>query len=113
MNISPTSTYTAIDIGEWPNFMRYAHTIATIRMRHLPKPETWKETFDMVDEFSTIPEGTHWGLNEGVAGLWIHDLDLFLEKNKAEIQACIKEGERVLSMDEIRKCTIKEEENNE
>ena len=109
MSISPTSTYTAIDIGEWPNFMSYAHIIAGIRKRHLPKPETWKETFDMIDEFSTIPEGTHWGLNEGVAGLWIHDLELFLEENKAEIERCIEEGEHVLSMDEIRKCTIKEE----
>ena len=78
----------------------------------------------MVGEFSTIPEGTHWGLNdEGVAGLWIHDLELFLEENKAEIERCLaephhinncdEEGDHILSANGIRKCTIKEEENNE
>tara|TARA_R100000808_G_C2153779_1_gene164333 strand:- start:6868 stop:7215 length:348 start_codon:yes stop_codon:yes gene_type:complete len=105
------TTFTAIDIGKWPNFMNYAWGLATNQRRHLPEPQTIEQAVVYMTDFTTFPKGTQWGLNdEGITGLWIHDLDLFLEENKAEIQSCIEEGEHVLSMDEIRKCTIKESE---
>jgi len=107
-----TSTFTVMDIGQWceskADFLLYVWGLASNEMRHLPEPQTIHHAVMYMDYFTTFPKGTRWGLNdEGVTGLWIDDLDLFLEENKAEIERCIEEGEHVLSMDEIRKCTLK------
>ena len=108
------TTYTVIDIGRWgeskEDLIAQAWRVASNEMRHLSEPQTIHHAVMYMDYFTIIPKGTRWGLNdEGVTGLWIHDLELFLEEKKAEIERCIEEGEHVLSMDEIRKCTIKEE----